>query len=191
MLEIDLRSFQRAARDAGEAVDQVPYALSLALNEAVKVTRGHEVNDVWPAHVQVRNRSFIGAALRMEFASKRNLQVSIYDRLGRAHLKKHDKGGVKQAKGRLAIPDRKVRRTGKGVTAKQRPAALPNSFRKGDAIYQRVGPRGRRLQLMYVLKPSATIKADVPFAAEFATTMRREINARFGPAMVRAMKGRR
>ena len=44
---------------------------------------------------------------------------------------------------------------------------------------------------MYILKPNATIKGDVPFATEFAVTMRSEINARFGPAMERAMRGRR
>ena len=112
----------------------------------------------------------------------------------RAHLKLHDKGGVKQAQGNLAIPDRKIlsRRGAKGMTPSLRPGALANSFRKGDVIYQRIG-KGKRakVRLLYTLKASAAIKADVPFSHDFAIVMRREMKARFAANMAKAMKSRR
>ena len=181
--QFDMSALERAAQQVGGALDQVPYAISLALNESVKVARKHEVDDVWPQHVEIRNRGFLGAALRTEFATKRNLRVTVYDRLGRGHLTLHESGGMKRAKGRLAIPSQQVRRTSRGVSTRQRPAALANSFRKGDVIYQRAGPRGRKLKLMYVLKTSAQVRAEVPFTAEFDAVMRREMQARFGAAV--------
>lgn len=187
-LQLDMGAFRHAARQMGGALDQVPFALSQAMNEAVKVAREHEVGTVWPRHVTVRNRGFIAAVLRMEFATKRNLSVVLYDRLGRAHLGKHDKGGTKVARGKLAIPTDKVRRTARGVVGRQKPAALPNSFRNGNAIFQRTKTG---LQLMYVLAPSARIKPDVPFSREFARVMNREMRVRFGSAMRRAMGTRR
>ena len=190
-LKFDTREFERAAQRMGAALDQVPYAISVALNESAKVARSHEIDTVWPAHVKVRNKGFMRASLATEFANKRKLSVTVFDKLGRASLKKHDKGGTKTGRGKLAIPDRKVRRGSKGVVASQRPGALPNSFRKGDTIYQRSGRKGRRLKLMYTLKPAVQIKADVPFSSEFATVMRREMRARFGPAVAKAMRGRR
>lgn len=188
---LDLGAFRQRAREIEGALDQVPFALANALNDAAKAARAHEIDTVWPQHVEVRNKSFLRAALLTEFATKRDLRVTVYDRLGRARLSQHDAGGTKKAKGKLAIPDRKVRRTSKGVSAKQRPSTLPNSFRKGDVIYQRTGRKGRSLKLMYTLKASAQQPADVPFRSEFVRIMRREVRSAFGPAMMRAMKSRR
>lgn len=191
-LKLDLSEFDRMARQVNGAIDQVPFALTTALNEAAKVTRQHEAEVVWPGHVTVRNRNFMKAALSTEFASKRSLRVSIYDRLGRAHLKLHDKGGTKRARGKLAIPTAEVKRNSRGVSARQRPSALPNSFRQGDSIYQRYGSKkGKRIRRMYSLVSSAGIKADVPFSSEFARVMAAQVRNRFAPAMLKAMRTRR
>jgi hypothetical protein len=188
-LRLDLRAFEQAARTMGAAIDQVPFALSQAMNEAASVTRNHEINIVWPAHVNVRNRNFLRAALRTEFASKRKLTVAIFDQLGRAHLKLHDVGGTKRARGKLAIPGQAVRRGSRGVVASQRPGALKNSFRQGNAIYQRVKSGKRQtVRRMYTLTAQARQPADVPFTREFVDVMRREMRMRFGQAMQRAMR---
>lgn len=195
-LQFDMREFERRARSIAAAEDQIPFALSRTLNDAAEIARSNLIDETWPRHVQVRDRNFLRAALTTSGrrATKRNLTVEIYDKLGRAHLGLHSKGGIKQAKGRLAIPDQKVkaRRGSKGVPKSLRPSALPNSFRKGDAIFQRMGgKKNPHLRLMYVLKPTANQKADVPFDIDFRSIMLREVRSRFGVRMREAMRTRR
>jgi hypothetical protein len=180
------------AHSLGAVADQIPFALSKALNDAAFATRDHLIGDVWPSAVKVRNRSFIRAALRIDLANKGKLEVSIYDALGRGHLALHAKGGVKQARGRLALPSARIRRGASGVIKSQKPINIANSFVKGDVIYQRAG-RGRRkrLQLMFTLKSAASIKKDVPFIEAFHSRMTSEVIARFPVAMMSAMRTRK
>ena len=142
----------------------------------------------------MRNPNFLKAALttRGKRATKRNLRVELYDQLGRASLTKHETGGTKSPKGAaLAVPTAAVRsrRGSKGVPRGLRPKNLPNSFRMGDAVYQRTGKgKNKKLRLMYVLKPSAQISPRVPFHRNFETIMRREVRRAFGPRLEAAMK---
>ncbi len=196
-LRFDFRDFQRAAANLGAFADQIPFALSKTLNEAAAVTRKELIGDTWPKHVQVRNRAFLGAALRREFATKKSLRIAIAETgpaAGKGNLALHSEGGARRARrANLAIPSDKLksRRTGKGVPKGMRPSVLPNSFRKGDVIYQRVGPKKRNLKLVYVLRPSVNIPAAVPFESDFARVMRREVGAAFGANMRAAMATRR
>jgi hypothetical protein len=192
MLEIDLSSFERAARNMGGAIDQVPFALANAMNGAAFEARSKLIGDTWPKHVTVRNKSFMRAALRVEPANKTHLSVAVVDTLKRGHLKLHAKGGTKQAKGRLAIPTKRVVRGSSGVRKSQLPRNLKRAIIKGNLIFQEEG-RGkkRKLRLMYALKPSARIRKDVPFYEDFATVMRREVAARFPGAIAKAMRSRR
>ena len=169
MLTFDFRDFERAAARMGAMADQIPFALAQSMNDASKAARREIIDTTWADHVQVRNKRFMGVALRQKFANKRNLRVEIFDNLGRASLALHEEGGSKTSKqGNLAIPSSRIggKRTGWGVPKGMRPKVLPNSFRKGDAIYQRTGSYkkatksspardGRGLKLMYVLRPSA------------------------------------
>lgn len=193
-LKLDVRAFEQMAWMVGDAADHLPFVISRSLNTAAEKTRDTFIKDTWPSHVQVRSKSFLAAALttRGERATKSSLKVTLYDKLNRGNLALHNKGGVKVAKGKLALPDRKIkgRRGAKGMPAGLRPKALPNSFRRGDVIYQRAA-KGRRLKLMYTLKSSAPIKADVPFTSEFERVMRRELTAAFPAAMREAMRTRR
>jgi hypothetical protein len=91
-LTIDTSAFEKRAKELDAQIDQVPYALALAMNAAAKKTKQTLVEDTWPSHVTQRNKSFIGRALQRTYANKRNLQIEIYDSLGRAHLKLHDTG---------------------------------------------------------------------------------------------------
>lgn len=198
MLSFDVSDFERRAAQMGAALDQVPFALAGTLTTAAFTTRRVLTDETWPQHVQVRDRNFIRNALRVDPARKSDLTVAITNQGtsagGRAHLKLHAKGGAKQARGRLAIPDRKIlnRRSGKGMPANLRPGTAPNVFRRGDVLYQVQGKGKRaRLRLLYTLKPSAAIKATVPFQSDFAESMRREMHRAFGPAMTRAMRTRR
>ena len=197
-LVFDTKQFQRAARRMDALASQIPFALALALNGSAELARRELAETVWPEHVDARNRSFLKAALSTKGtrATKRNLRVVVFDRLGRGNLLLHDRGGTKRPRGKaLAVPSAalQARRTGKGVPKGLRPRNLPatgpsGAFVKGDVLYQRVGRgQSRGLQLMYVLKPTAPVRADVPFHAAFATAMRRTMPAQFRAAMRRAM----
>lgn len=191
-IKFNVSDFERRAREIGAAVDQLPYALSLALNDAAFKARDELVTQTWPKSVKVRNRNFIRSALRVEKATKSNLTAAVFDSLGRAHLEKHAKGGVKQGRGKLAIPSSAVMRGASGVRQSQRPLNLKNKVVKGNLIFQRIG-RGKnaKLRLMYKLAPSVKIKADVPFVQDFQRVMRREMEEAFPKAMAKAMATRR
>lgn len=197
-LSFDFSQFEKRAREIGGAIDQVPYALSNALNDAAFKARQSIITETWPQHVQVRDRNFLRNALRVEKATKRGLRVAVTTEGSeagqRAHLPLHESGGAKPARKNLAIPDSKnvqPRRTGRGVPKNLRPAALANSFRKGDVIFQRVGRKGKQLKQMYVLRPSARIKPAVPFHRDFNRVMTAEVARAFPKAMAKAMASRR
>ena len=194
MLAFEISDFERAAVRWGYAADQVPFAASQAMNDASKVAREELITKTWPQHVKVRSQGFMRASLSTEFASKRTLRVAIFDKLDRGNLQLHSEGGTRQpVRGALAIPGKglEAKRTSRGIPKNLRPRTLPDSFRKGDTIYQRTGKNGRSLKLMYTLKPSAQIKATVPFEDDFRRVMTREIWPAFQTRMAAAMATRR
>jgi hypothetical protein len=198
MLTFDFSDFERAARAMNAKIDQVPYALSRALNDSAFGTRKSLIDVTWPSAVQVVNKTFMRASLNIEKASKAHLQVAIVDKLGRANLKQHAESGVKRRKTagkNLAIPPTgTVTRTAKGVRANQRPRALiADTPKRALRITQRgifVG-QGGRLHLRYAFKPEARIKPDVPFYRDFEGEMREQMRVEFPRAMAKAMATRR
>ncbi len=192
-IQFDAAEFVEAADRLGAAADQMPFILSLALNRAVRDTRKYLTDVTWPVSITQRNPGFIKAALQTVWSNKQNLSVEIYDALGRASLKAHAEGGTKVPhSGSLAIPTSHIHRTAHGVPSHQKPRALRNSFRRGDKLYQQIGRgRSRRLRVMYLLKPSVRIPADVPFYADFAREMRNGLNRHLPGAVEQAMRTRR
>lgn len=192
-LQIDAGEFERKVADMGAALDQLPFALSRALNDAVKEARQVLTDETWPQHVTVRNNAFIGWALRTEFSTKYDLRVMIYDRSkGNVHLNLHADGGVKTAKGDFAIPTKAVTLTAHGVTDSQRPRNLARKVKIGNAIFQEQG-RGKNKKLVKMFTLARTVKqpADVPFEQDFETAMRASITASFPQRMKEAMQTRR
>jgi len=197
-LKFNLTDFEAKAKALGHAQDQVPYGLSLALNNAVKNAKRVLVEDTWPQHVTQRNPSFIGRALRMQFSTKRDLRIEIYDDLGRAGLARHADGGTKTPRGsHLAIPPQgaiTAQRGTHGVRKALRPAAIIASTPKRAL---RVTPggifvgKGGRLNLMYAFKSSAQQPKDVPFREDFEIAMRNDVRTSFPAAMAKAMSSRR
>lgn len=109
-----------------------------------------------------------------------------------------------------------ARRRARGIPKSLAPGNLPNSFvtdgrrpnlhLKQGAVYQRQGQyhkkgsvkssRGKKrieavdsrtVKMMYVLKPSNPVRADVPFSATFEATMRREVRKAFKIRMQQAV----
>lgn len=196
MIDVQFKrsEFERAAQGLGASIDQIPFAISVAMNRAVRLTRETLVKETWPGHVTVRNRGFIGRALRTKFATKTDFTVSIYDDLGAAHLKEHADGGIKRAHGRLAIPQPGIRRTAWGVAASDRPKRLiARTPKRALRITQKgifVGVNGR-LELKYVFAGQAQIHKDVPFREDFARLMRQRTMEALPSAVERAMRTRR
>jgi hypothetical protein len=197
-LRFDASAFERETRRIDGAFDQIPFALSRSLNGAVNDARAVLVQDTWPQHVTVRNRSFLGAMLRIVYSKKDDLRVEINDlkAQGRGHLALHASGGTRVAfRGRLAIPPKgTVTRTASGVRKSQRPAAIiaqtPKRALRITAGGIFVGIKGK-LTLKYLLRRSVQQPADVPFQEAFDDAMIHAVRSDFARQMKQAMQSRR
>jgi hypothetical protein len=192
-IEFDFAELERAARSVGAAADQIPYAMSLALNRSAEVTRNFLIKQTWPTHVTQRNASFIAASLttRDSRASKTSLAVEIYDKLNRGNLQLQAKGGTRTPRGggSLAVPVSTIKKGARGVPARLRPKALQNSFKRNGKLYTR-DKRGR-IKLVYTLKPTTAVPKRVPFYEDFAASMNRELKRTIPLAVAKAMSTRR
>jgi hypothetical protein len=173
-VDFDVADFEQRALDLGAVEDQLPYIFARSLNDAAEKTRSFLIENTWPRSIAAKNRSFIGAALTTKGAraTKQNLSVEIYDKLGRGNLKLHAKGGTRRAQGaNLAIPSSiNVRRTASGAVSRaQTPRALADkAARRGRFLFA----KGK---MVYTLDPAVPIKRDVPFYQDFTNTMRAAI----------------
>jgi hypothetical protein len=197
MLYFDVSEFERRARELDAAADQIPFALANALTRAAFRTKARLAEETWPQHVQVRNKGFMKQALQIVPATKRNLTIEIFDRLGRANLKAHaDSGTIRPQRARnLAIPpEGTVTRTARGIPDRQKPKAIIASTPKRAL---RITPKGifvgqgGRLRLKYAFAPLARVKKDVPFREDFERFMRQELREAFPITMRKAMATRR
>lgn len=192
-VEFDYAELEQMAVRIGAAVDQIPYALSLAMNRSADVTRNLLIQNTWPQHVQQRNQSFIAASLttRGARATKQSMSVEIYDKLDRGNLQMQAKGGTRAPHGgsNLAVPVSTVKRTTRGVPARLRPKNLPTAVRKGDALYGK--DKKGRLTLLYILKPTTKIPKRVPFYEDYAASMERELRRTIPMAVAKAMATRK
>lgn len=192
-IEFDYDQLLQQAKSIEGVADQLPYALSLAMNRSADVTRNLLIRSTWPTHVKHRNASFIAASLttRDARASKQSLAVEIYDKLDRGNLQTQAKGGTRSPQGgsNLAVPASNVPRTSRGVPARLRPKNMPGAVRKGDVLYAK-NKKGR-LRLLYVLKHQTKIPKRVPFYEDFAASMSRELERTIPLAVAKAMATRR
>jgi hypothetical protein len=197
-LRLDGSEFEARARALDGAEDQIPFALSLAFNQALQDTRTSLIQDTWPKAVTERNPSFIRWALGMQFSTKHDLRVEINDERAttRGHLALHAHGGTKKAAhANLAIPPKgTLKRGAHGIRKDQRPAAvIARTAKRALRITARgifVGIGGR-LQLKFIFRNAVTQPADVPFVQDFRTMIAKGVRARFADAMARAMRTRR
>jgi hypothetical protein len=186
----DFSDWQQTAMAIGAAENQVPYAMALAMNRAADITRSFLIRHTWPGAIKQRNASFIAASLttRGARANKRSLSVEIYDRLNRGNLLMQALGGVRTPRGgsNLAIPASDIPRSGRGVPGRLRPRNMGNrAFKLRDKLYTRT-TKGR-LKLLYALKHATPIPRRVPFHADFAASMHREMMRTLPAAIQRAM----
>ena len=194
MLTFDVRDFVRVSDAVKAARDQLPFAISLALNKAAAATETRLARETWGTHTANRNEGFFKAAMSIDMATKARLSVALYDSLGRAKIALHAHGGTAVATGRFAVPTKAVRKTSPGVAASQRPGAIdPKRKVVKDGLIFRASGRGahQKLTLLYKLTPIVRIKADVPLERDFDRFFREEMRREFPLAVRRAMRTRR
>lgn len=168
MLDLDIIApvdeFMRWADDVERR--QVPFALSNAINSTLFDVRRELVEKEFPRAFEVRNKRFIGTALRVDKATKKTLEGKVFDRLGRKFLALQAKGGIKYPIGNhVAIPTKAMmaRRTGRGIPRNMRPRHLMQSGRgfvttvNGQKMIFRKYGRGK-VEPAYVLEKNAAIQ---------------------------------
>ena len=192
-VEFDGSDFIAEANKIGAVMDQMPYIMALALNNAAEVTRSVLIGATWPQHVKQRNSSFIAASLTTKGAraTKQDLTVEIYDKLDRGNLLMQAKGGMRAPRGgsNLAVPSSAISRTASGVPQRFLPRNMPKALRKGDVLYTK--DKKGKLTLMYVLRHQTPIPKRVPFYEDFAASMQKELTRSIPLAVARAMSTRK
>ena len=182
---------------------QVPFATAGAINDTLFDVRKQIVGVTAPRAFEVRNRRFFGVAFRVEKAKKAKLSGAVFDRLGRASLGLHARGGVKRPRGQhIAIPGRDIedKRTAGGAIRKAlrprqvlgkagRRAAFKIKFRSGqEAIVRRKGKKATPLQVLWLLERSAVIRKTFRFYEDATTIARRVLPGHFRKRLREALR---
>jgi len=175
--------------------NQVPFATSLMLNASIKDVRRFIVGVTYPKAFQVRNAAFPGTMFRMNFSTKRNLEVELFDRLERDYMELHTTGGVKRPhSGRnLAIPIN-ITRTGTGrIPKSKKPRSL--TAKKSTRIIR--GKSGKNLIVekykgqtivRYVLSPTARISKSFRYYEDAEQVFLRVAPGHWDVAIARALR---
>ncbi len=216
LVRFDVSAFERAAKRLDASPKQMAFAVSKSLNAAAHDTRRTLIAQTWPQHMTQRNKGFIAFALGVENSTRSNLTVKITDARanGRGNLKLHADGGTKRTEHhRVAVPIAGQRLGPTGLAKSQRPAAIAGAFERNGAIFKPYGKKypvyvykrgkkkgqvskaggswggaGRGIKRMFVLKPSVTIKPDVPFRRDFRVSMEAHMRVAATAAMSNVMK---
>lgn len=188
----DLKDIVDMSERLNGAYSQIPYVMATLLNDGAFKTRQVLVQSTWPEHVKVRNTGFLGQALHIDKATKNNLEVAIFDKLGRAHLRAHAEGAEIYPRGQhRTIPNKDTIKLGpRGIPARQKPAAIVASTPKRALRITNRGifvGQGGRLKLMYTLKPTTRQPADVPFYRDFQYVMNAAVRTGFADMMAKAI----
>jgi len=189
----NIKQFERRLNDIEKR--QLPFATAQALTATAFDVRKQIVERTFPEAFEVKNKRFIGAAMRVKKATKQTLVASVFDRLGRAQLKKHTTGGIKTPRGNnIAIPGRALKR-GKsgGITKANRPRQLLDKAnvvklrsKSGQDMIARRNKKGR-LEVLYILEPSANIKKSFRFYEDARTVVKKNMPTNFKKSWRRAL----
>lgn len=199
-LKIDMQQVEAMAADLKVSADQLPYAMSRAMNEAAFATRRALVQDTWPQHVTQRRSNFPSAVLQVDVSDKSNLTVGIRETSNTApSLTLHAEGGDKRPRKpgshNLAIPLKGwAVRTEHGVRDDQTIARIIAVTPRRALRITKTGlfvGEGGKLHLRYSFKPSATQPKDVPFYEDFEAGMNTGIQQSLPHFMREAMRTRR
>ena len=148
--------------------DQVPFAMSMAINSTAFAIRQEIIDRTWPNAFEVRNRTLPKIAFRVdEKATKAKLTANVGQALDHLEwLERQADGGTKVPRGaHLAVPvNAEAKRTGSGaIRSAMKPKNLKRKyFREGSGgklLLFTVKGRGKNStsELAYVLPTAAPI----------------------------------
>ena len=192
-LAINMRDFDRAAAHFGRvARDQLPFAISKTINNALFDARKGIVPATFNRAFDMHNRSFPRATIRVDKASKAELKGSLFDALGRASLALHADGGVKTGSGRIAIPVGNVRakRGARGIPKAYRPRNLEKKFGANAIRVTDHGifrGEGGRLHPVYLFESSVKIRERFAFYEDFERFVLESMGRNFAKNLRRAI----
>ena len=196
-LTIDVSQFFEAAKQIEGGASQLPYVFAGLLNDGAFKSRQVWIDHTWPNSVTVRNQAFMSAALHIDKATKQNLVVSLFDKLGRDFLQRLAVGGINQPRRSrsLAIPLKSwVTYTARGIPRAELPKAIiektPDRALRITDKGLFVG-EGGRLHLRYSWKEQTTQPKLVAFYEDFAYTMTQALQSGFVDKFAQAMKTRK
>ena len=109
-MQISVKSNASAVAKAMDVFgkQQMPFATSLALNDAAFAVRKEIVERTYPDSFTVRNKRFAGAMFRVGKASSVSV-ATVSDVSGRDYMAMQAEGGIKRPRGRnIAIPSRRL-----------------------------------------------------------------------------------
>ena len=164
--------------------NQMPFAMSQALNDAAFEVRKDTIERVWPRSITQRNPAFMKAMLMPirgdNRATKRRLRSIVQNyqtgTRNKDYLQRLAVGGIKRPNGNnIAIPanDMPTRAKG-GVTIGNRPRNIlnkPKVFKNRlpngqEFIARRRTKKRYPLQMLYLLEPDGQVKKQFPFYEE-------------------------
>lgn len=196
-IEIDTRELAAFARTLGDLAEkQMPFAVAAALTDTARQARD-ELRKNLPKHFKVRNPS-VTRGIQYKPASKRDNPPTalVHTEPWAGFLTLHVTGGVKHARGgRVAVPTRIVKRTGKGRIKKaQKPRPLrerkgleEGKLAKGQVVVRGVRSAPKGLSIFYHLVRGARIRARWPLLQETEAVVKRELPANFKARMAHAV----
>lgn len=166
-IETNAKDIQSYIDSAGK---QLPFALSKAINSTADRIREATLkgaNDVLTLRgTWWKPRSKYG--FNVKPSTKRNLTAEIYTKAD--WMVQHEDGGIKAAKGLIAIPTIDVKRNKKDIITKgNRPRNIKNAFKvtakNGNEFIAKMSGRGKnkKLVILYWLEKKATIKGVFKF----------------------------
>ena len=181
---------------------EVPFAMSLALNDTAKEVRKHIVNTVWPRSVTRRSRGFAGRAFRTRFARKNSLLAAVYadpsrvspegieaiDRTstGRRHFPFRSRYLAVPSTAALT-PTGRLKKVAKAALLETDKTTFVRDLRgRGPGIWKRMGDG--RLQLLFTLHPSVPTPEVFPFDREAERKAREKWPGAIRRAAIRAVK---
>ena len=200
----NLPAFAKAIDAFGK--NQMPFAMSQALNDAAFETRRNTIERVWPSDVDAKNRSFMKAAMMPirgnNRATKKKLRAIVQNHptgaMHKDYLQRLAVGGLKRANGRsIAIPaqDRPPVRGRAGYnrnaprTVLDRPKAFKQTVGGQQMILERRTKKPYPLKRLYLLEQrSLNVPKQFSFYEDSQRFAGKAFNRNFGKRFAAAKR---
>lgn len=202
MLEISgLNILDDAIAGLTKFKSQLPFAMSLAVNNTAKLVQYFEVSSQLPSKLTLRNQWFKPGSrfgINIKFSNKENLTATVGSRAWWLQLPEF--GGTKTPKagGRFVLtPDSSIRQTSKTLVPKSLKPKKILANKKSEAfliksgdkeiLFQRTGPGRNELKPLYYGKPSTQVAPRLSFESSAREKVREVYATEFQKAFKQAV----